>query len=210
MNRAWESFLPDLLPHLSGCPIPVVVHELRRAAQDFLEKTRAWVIWLPAISVAAGTDEIALLDGESECALVKVHEVRLDGRALMAATSQSLSENSSYWHEGSGTPKAFLFDSPGVLRLYPIPDEAAVLNVRASVKPGDMATSIQESIAAKYRDALVNGALARLMCYPNKAWTNLDLAAMCDSKFIKATEKANYAASISSGTSRIEAKHRWC
>jgi hypothetical protein len=52
----WSAWLPDVVPHLPECPIPVIEHELRRAAQLFFEGSRAWRIYVPAIAVAANTE----------------------------------------------------------------------------------------------------------------------------------------------------------
>lgn len=209
----WSAWFPDLLPHLPGCPNAVVQHELKRAAQEFFEKTRAWRVLLAPVAVAAGTDELDLVPTDTEQSLVRVEEAWYDNRKIDPLTADEASaEFGDDWMSHTGAPSAYVQEFPGTLRLYPIPDTDALtgLKFRVSVKPSESCTGLPDALADKFRDALADGAKGRLMLYPGKDWTNLDLGAAMKGQFESAKSAGNLQANRSFGRGRNSNKARWC
>lgn len=209
--KTWSFWLPDLLPHLPDCPIPVVERALLRAAQDFMRGSRIWKITLPPIPVTIGIESITIpMDADKD--LVRIEEAWLDGDRLMLITPDELDgDYDDDWTLHTGTPTSLVQYVPGVVTVYPKPLSAALtgLKLKVSVRPSESAIGIIDEISVKYRDALECGALARLMAMPGKAWTNLELSAFHMQNFnaITATATADTARGFNQG--RIKSRPTW-
>lgn len=208
---AWSDWFKDLLPHVPGCPNILAAHELRRAAQAFLDQTRAWQVTQAAATVTAGqTIETISVAGAD---LVRVEKAWYDGKPMDIKTTEDM--DASYaddWQIHTGTPSCLLQLTPGVLQFYPIPtvDATTGLKLRVSLKPNETATGVPHDLAMKYRSEILAGAKARLMLYPGKPWTNGDLAVISGGAFDAGVGKANLAAARSFGRGRIAARPKWC
>lgn len=212
MAKAWATWLPDLLPQLPDCPNIIVEHEVKRAAQTFFEKTRAWAVTLDSESVAAGDYEIVLAASSGQ-EIVRVNQAWYDGVSLTPGSADYLAnQTSDAWQLHQGTPTAFVQETPNVVRLYPIPvnNSTTGLVVRAAIKPSDSASGIPDELAAKYRDAIASGAKGRLMLYANKPWSNPELGMKHEGDFNATMAHANLDAATSSGRSRVSSTPRWC
>lgn len=210
--KLWETWLPDLLPKLPGCPIPVVEHELRRAAQMFFENTRAWHVTLAALPVIAAQDSVTVTPTSGEQELVRIEQTWYDeGPPLSGLTGDEISEQfGDYWQAHTGVPKAFIEETPGVLRLYPIPVDAATIGLvaRIAVKPSEVSTGIPDELAVKHRQALTDGALGKLMLYVDKPWSNLEYGGKHSLDFMTAINSATVQAAF--GRGRIASRPSWC
>ena len=81
MMRDWSDFFPDVLPAVElGTPEPTVVHQLRRAAQDFCHRTRAWRMTLEPITTVDGQSEYAIPLPE-QTTLFLCHDYKAEGRS---------------------------------------------------------------------------------------------------------------------------------
>lgn len=209
----WSDWYPDLLPHLPGCPALIVDHELRRASQVFFEGSRAWKKTLDALPVSAGSELLTLSTGSSELDTVRAEKAWYDGKPIDVLTTEELGNSfSDNWHDHTGTPIALVQFEPGVVRLYPIPTEAAVtgLVVEASIKPSDSSTGLPDNLRIKFKEAISTGAKGRLMIYPNKSWSNLELGIAMGSTFDGSVSKARLDASLSFGRGAIRSRPGWC
>lgn len=209
----WADWLPDILPHVQECPIPVVEHEVRRAAQEFLGKTRAWKLDLAAMSVSSGNPNVTLSFGAETVLAARIEAAWLDGAALeIVPLSEMSSRFGSGWNADTGTPTVLVPISPSSVRLYPIPNAAATTGLTATIAaiPNEVATGIQEDIATQYRNTIATGAKARLMLYPGKPWQNPDLAAVNNALFQQEIDTGISAVATAGGSGRVAATTRWC
>lgn len=209
----WSSWLPDLLPQLPECPGITVEHEVRRAAQRFFSGSRAWNVTLPAIPVEAAEDAVAIAPTDHEQDLVRVLQVWYDDNIIEATTGDVLASRfGDNWQNHIGAPIAYIQDSPGVLRLYPVPEARSEsgLIARIAVAPSDVSAGIPDNLAIAYRDELAMGAKARLMLHANKPWSAPEFGLKNESDFIAAINRANSSAATSFGKSRIASRPRWC
>ncbi|MPT10926.1 hypothetical protein [Comamonas sp.] len=151
MMRDWADFFPDVLPAVElGTPEPTVVHQLRRAAQDFCQRTRAWRTTLDAITTEDGLSEYAIpLPGQS--ALVRVEGAQLSGHGSLAL-----------WRPGLGDGQYLMTPDARrvVLHRTVAADLALVLDV--TLKPGDMSMGIDDAVFDQYSEVIALGAVARL------------------------------------------------
>lgn len=211
--KLWNAWLPDLLPHVPGCPVIVAEHELRRAAQAFFQQTRAWQVILPAVTVDADQFEVDVTPVDTTLDLVRVESATYDGRPLGKQTSDVLdAEFTDDWTAHTGTPSDYVQMTPNVLRLYPVPvaDATTGVVVRAAVAPGDTSAGLPDDLASRFWDEMHAGAKARLMLYPGKPWTNPELAAVYGQAFSNMVSTATATAARAYGQARIPARVKWC
>lgn len=209
--KAWSFWSPDLLPHLPECPIPVIERALLRAAQDFMSTSRVWKIVLMPIAVPIGTTTITVpMDNDKD--LIRVEEAWLDGQKLNLVTPDELDgDYNDDWSLHTGTPIDLVQFVPGIVALHPKPLAVATtgLKLKVSARPSESAVGITDEIAAKYRNALECGALAKLMMMPNKPWTNLELSAFHMQNFNMVTAKATVDAARGFNQGRIKSRPTW-
>lgn len=211
--KAWSYWMPDLLPHVPGCPQVLAEHELLRAAQAFFQQATAWRVDEAPVAVAAGTAEVSVAPSDAGMELVRVDALWYDGEKLDPIAPKTLdAQYASDWQTHEGTPTSYFQVVPGVVRLYPIPIAASVtgLKRRLIVAPSDTATGLPDDLAQKYRDEIQVGAKSRLMLYPNKPWTNDGLAAVYGQAFSILVAQASVAAARAYVQARIPSRPRWC
>lgn len=211
--KPWSYWFPDLLPLVPGCPNVIAAHELRRAAQVFCEQTKAWKVVEAARPVAADTETVAAAPSDSGMELSEIDRVTYDGKRLDAETLDSIEQDhGANWETHTGTPFAYFQLTPGEIRLYPKPVEAALTGIVFTlvVKPSDTATGIPDDLAIKYRDAFHVGAKARLMAMPGRAWSNPGDASAYGTAFDSMCGTGNVQAARSFGAARIAARPKWC
>lgn len=211
--QAWASWFPDLLPHVPGCPQVLAEHELRRAAQVLMRRTRAWQVDVPAVAVGAGQDVVTVAPPSADHELVRVEAAWYDGRPLEPTTAEALDAlYADDWRAHTGTPSKYIQMVPGEIRLYPVPVADAVtgLSVRLSVAPSETAAGLPDDIALRFRDDVQVGAKARLMLYPGRPWTNPELAAVYGQAFDSLVGTATATAARSYSRARIPSRMKWC
>ena len=151
MMRDWADFFPDVLPAVElGTPEPTVVHQLRRAAQDFCHRTRAWRVTLAPITTEDGLAEYAIPLPEQTTL------VRLEGAELLGHGSVVL------WRQGQGHGQYLMTpDARRVVLHRPVAaDLGLVLDV--TLKPGDAAMGMDDAVFDQYSEVIALGAVARL------------------------------------------------
>ena len=208
---AWSTWLPDLMPHLPGCPNAVARHELLHAAQILLQRSRAWTVTLPDQPVVAAQETVDVdLTGAE---LVRIERAWYDGVVVPPRLVNEIEEAfGSDWQEHTGTPTAIVQMSPQVVRLYPIPvaDAATGLRLRAALRPTESATGIPGDLARRYWEQILAGAKARLMLMPGKPWTNPDMAGVQAGAFDAGVSRAGWDAATGFGRGRIRSRPKWC
>lgn len=207
----WSDWLPDLAALLPACPSITMEHELRNAAITFFEDSRAWKSMLDPIRVVAGQPDIDIepSDGNQE-AVVRIEAGWFDSKPIKAISADELDVSfNDDWTVHTGSPSHFVTLMNGQTRLYPSPNMAGTLKLRASLRPADEATRLPDGLM-KYRKDIGQGALAQLRLYPNQPWSDPALAAVNQSAFRAAIDKLNLRASRSFGRARIPSRTRWC
>lgn len=211
--KAWSYWFPDLAIHVPGCPSVLMVHELRRAAQTFFERSRAWRVTQAPIAVGAEVSELPSAPTDATMDLVEVEAAWYDGKPLDPITLEEL-DNAFHddWQAHTGTPSRYLEPTAGTLRLYPVPVAAATtgLKLRLIVKPSDTSLGLPDDMAARYRDAIHLGAKSRLMAIPNKTWTNLELATAFGTSFAAQADAAGGKSARGNVHARVRARPKWC
>jgi hypothetical protein len=150
--RPWSHFYADVLPVVpAGTPDPTVTHHLRRAAQDFCRRTRAWKESLDAVKTAEGV-KVYDLELPPFAELVRLESVTLGGDPVEVWRSGFGSSCGRYAHTTDGKVLG--------LGFAPAPDQPLV--AVASLAPGNMAIGVEDVLFDRYDEVIALGAVARL------------------------------------------------
>jgi len=121
--KALSAFYSRILPHLPGCPEPVVDQMLLTSAIEFCEKSQVLRQNLDSISTVADIGEYDLDSPSAQLIISRVLGVTADGIPLVGDMAESFPR---YLPVDSGIPSSFYVDrtdSQFVLRLLPTPDD---------------------------------------------------------------------------------------
>lgn len=149
--KPWSTFFPDVLPAVVGLglPEPTIEHQIKRAAQEFCRRTRAWRVTLdPVFTSSNGLSYDMELEPRSE--LVRIESAKLDGHSI------------TVWRDRDGRGR-FVFTPDGRTVVFSEqPGQGQQLVLTASLRPSDAATGLEDALADRYSEAISRGAVARL------------------------------------------------
>ena len=167
----YDSLVKEILPYVPGCPDSLVETNLRSATIELCEKSRAYTFDLDPISTVSGTFEYDF----DQPTGTDVHS----GNDLDPISPRSLELNFPDWRNRSAIPRVYLQKTPDTFWLVPVPNSSATDAIQLSValKPTRTASSISTDFSTDYRDAILYGALYRLLRIPSRDWTDAPAAA---------------------------------
>lgn len=155
----WSDLFPRILPHVPGCPEPLVEDVVRQTAIAFCRETKVWEEQLENVYPVAGITKYAL-NLPDETSVLSI------ASAVQGKTSTDEGE--------SLTPtlnvfNALTFDSSMS------PDNGPI-EVRAILKPSEDSSGMPDRIGYGYDTAIIHGAIASLVVMPKKDWSAPELA----------------------------------
>jgi hypothetical protein len=170
----YETLFADILPMVQGCPDPLIINAIRAAVIEFCEKTGAYQVELEPITTISGTYEYDL-EAPTGYNVHKIVWLTYEGNDLETSTPTLVEQNYSNWRASTGTPEVYVKASQNLFQLIPVPDStrASSVRLRAQLKPNRASTSCDSAILDDYRDAIVNGALFRILRIPSRDWSDL-------------------------------------
>lgn len=176
MAISYESLVPEVAPNLYGCPDLLIKNSIRSAVIELCEKASVYQAELDPVTTVSGIYEYDL-EAPSGTSVQKILWVTHQGKDLEPITSTLLEQRIPKWREASNasTPAYFIKQNTSTFWLAPIPSTTIVSStlVRAVLKPTHTSTTCADEVMNDYRDAIINGALFRLLRIPNKDWTDL-------------------------------------
>jgi len=175
MTTPWSAFHDYVLPDLPGAPAAAVDIALRQAAISFCEKSLAWRYAHPKIAVTSGTASYAFVP-LSGAAVHAITYAEFDGDEIECNAGElNIASAVDDWRNATGTPE-YIVGGTTSLQLVPAPDAGGTLTLKVALKPSPSATGIDDDIFNEYREAIVHGALARMMLSPKKPYSSPQLA----------------------------------
>lgn len=180
MTVLWTAFYDYILPDLPGCPFAVADNALRLAAIAFCEQSLAWRYQHPGVSVVPATAEYAFVP-PAEAVVHAITYAEFAGKEIEAHAGEA-NIRIADWRNRTGTPE-YVLGGATSLTLVPIPDVAGTLKLTVALKPSPTATGVDDNIFNEYREAIVHGALAKLMLSPKKPYTSPNLATYHQQQF---------------------------
>lgn len=182
----WSAWGPDVMPHALGASYPLMEQEVRRAAHEFLRRTRAWTEWLAPEKTRPEGAEYEF-DVPQGAAVLRIERATLDGRPF--AVHAALACPSDWTEHGLDSPGLVSADRT-TFRIAAGMAPGRAMQVQVSLVPSEKAAGIPDALAHQHHDAIRNGALARLLAVPGQAWTDMNLAAYRTALFEGAIDAA--------------------
>ena len=183
-----SDFFPRMLPYLPGCSEPLAAQAVLDAAIAFCEDTQAVREQLDSFTTSAGVGAYEL-DTPSQQQVARVFDVVVDGRPMAAIAAEDVGPAS----EAIGSPMAFYttrYGSEFLLHLFPTPDGAYNVQVRAALRPTRNATQLEDDLFNLWSDAVLAGAMARVMAIPGQPFSDPAGSAGYSMAATRATNKA--------------------
>jgi len=183
-----SDLFPLVRPHVQGCPNPLIVQELRMAAIDFCQKTKAW---RERVTTAIYRQD------RSVCPLdyAEIHEIE----------KAEFSDGSNTWPlqpvpflltdiedrdtTTEGAPQYITQSAPDTVSILPFGTGTltlhAIMKPQSTPKYGVSGTTTRQAIqnviptflAAQYGEVLAHGALSRLLTMSGVPWAQPQLGA---------------------------------
>lgn len=178
MSRAWEDFLPLILPDLPGCPKALALAAVRRGADELCRGAYVWTGELGPVDVSAGQTDYTFAAPSGSVPVIMLG-LYYQGVPLSAATAEELDEKYPGWSElTAARPLRFIVPAIGKVRLVPKPTTAATgaLTARMVLAPAHDAADVQDLIFEQWAPAVAHAAKAELMAVPGKAWSDPQLS----------------------------------
>lgn len=160
-----------------AAPDPLILEMLREAADELCTRTRAWIVEPDAIDIEIGEARYSVAIEATQLP-VEIIELRLDGVRLEPENLPDWTRSAAEWPASTGLPTKYALVAPNEVVLNALPAAAGSLQFKVAVKPARASTRVADWLVADQQDALVAGALARLLLLPNRPWTGPDLAAI--------------------------------
>ena len=169
----FDSLIKEVLPYVPGCPDTLVKTHLRAATIEACEKSQAYLHYLDTIITVADVYEYDF----SQPTGTDVHQILWmihDGNDLDPISPRSLELNFPDWRNRSSLPKVYLQKTPDTFWVVPVPSSSKTNAIRLSValKPTRTSNNINTDFSTDYRDAIIYGALYRLLRIPSKDWSD--------------------------------------
>lgn len=189
---------PDVLATAPACPTLTILREVRNAARELCERAKCYRVDVENEPVASGEVHFYFYMPDNT-QLVAPIDLTLNGDPLLPSSPQLLNEVDPEWRSETGQPCRYIRSTENIdaIRLYPIPEQAYAtpgLYGEIAVKPTRAATNIEELFLDRYHDALVAGALSRLLMIPKKPWSDPGMGGHYKNQFEqKIIEARNYA-----------------
>jgi hypothetical protein len=205
--KSITEFLPEVMPSVPGCPVPVAINALRNSVIEFASRT-GLLEQTALIDLESGVSEYPI-ELESGTVPVLFRRGFLDKRTSRVdpASPIELDSENPNWPLLKGLPR-HAFIRNGLLTVTPIPVAVGEIEAVFSYTFSRSATRISDEIAEAWIEEVARGALMRLFLMPGVPWANPTLAAAYKTQFDFDVAGAALGAAKGSTTQSIRATPR--
>jgi hypothetical protein len=194
----WDAWTPDVSIDVKGCPSITIEKAVRDTVIDFCERTHLIQRTVGPLDVTAGAGEKTSF-GTSIAATEHVLAIKaawIDGKSVEIYGPADAAADFPDWQTALGTPEYLVMERPNAYYVVPALADPMVgaLRMRVAVGLLETATGCDDRIRRDYRDAITQGAKARLFAIADKPWTNLPLAGVMQASYMGAVSSATIVA----------------
>lgn len=171
----FSDLYPEILPSVPQCPLPMVDRAILNAAIEFCAFSDVMQVDLPDF-VTVADQKVYDLIYDTANDVTNLVSGRCETWEIYPISTTELAARGAY-EAITGAPVRFWHPTPDTIRLYPIPNDVYSLNnLRAAIRPKANATTIDDFLTTKYREAIASGVLSRLLSMGNQPWTDKETA----------------------------------
>ncbi len=172
---SYSSLVKEVLPYVPLCPDLLVERNLRSAAIEFCERSKAYILDMDPFTTTSGVYEYDF-DIPTGTEVHQILYMTYDGKDMDPISPRSLELNYPDWRDKSGNPHVYLQKTPTTFWVVPVPSGPKEVIASVALKPSRTSNSIDTTVSNQYRDAIIYGALYRLLRIPNREWTEIGSA----------------------------------
>jgi len=173
-----EALLPEVLPHVKGCPDFLAIDHLREAARELCRRAHIWSVTLASFNTVVGTVQYTMpLPAESSA--VRLFRVDVGDQLDMLLLDESAASN----EVAHGSQSAFAWLAGDKLNVNPKPTAIVPVVVELSLKPSASGLTLPDWIGEDWRIALARGARGTLFEMKGSDWFDPAMADFNTGKF---------------------------
>lgn len=188
---SFKELAPEVLSVAAACPSPTIVRSLRNAAVELGTRASCMRYTMDPQTVFTGMPSVEL---NTPCDMVvsRIENLSFDGTRLSPTSVTMLDADVKGWRSQTGAPTSYIRsqNSLDAVVLYPVPAVAGVLTGEVAVVPARGSAEMPEVYLDKFQNALIDGALSRLLSVPSAPWYNRSAAAYHARRFEGALDDA--------------------
>lgn len=163
----WSDLYQEILPHVAGCPEPLIDDALRRTVTKFCRETHIWKEQLDDIYPVSGVTRYQLALPE-ETQLLELSDARYN-----TGNGKTSQVPMNEW------PTVNVF---GLLTFSEDPGNKPI-QIHGILIPSKDATGVPDRIGEHYRESLIHGAIAMLQEIPKRDWSAPEYASFHKAEF---------------------------
>lgn len=164
----WSDFAPYVMPHVIGCPSPIMEHHAKLMTMNWCRKTLCWQKWLDDCRTVPGQPVIEL-DVEQGLHIVKVFQVHVGGRQIDMVHPQAGRAVAAEGQDDGA--EAVFYDTNGTLYKLPTPTERLPVRVFAALTTS-MGSSTFPDDLAEYVPDIAPGITASIQMLPKQVFSS--------------------------------------
>lgn len=209
--------LPMILPRAVGCPNVVAEQQAKLAAIEFCEFTKAWR-QVVTMTVTANPRVVLAPFG---AAIHQIAEATYDGQPLRPLLAEEARLPAMGDFVPEGLPRTMTQIEAGSVILSPF--QPGTLRALVYLKPSagqaygfdpeyplrDACAVVDANVIKLHGDALVHGALSRILSLPRQPFTDPPMAAYCKAEFEKAKGEVQREVYRGQQGARVRVKPQW-
>jgi hypothetical protein len=184
---SWENWMPELVLAAPTAPAPLIYQCLNRSAREFLRQTRAWQEWLDPTQVTGEAFKEYEFELPQGAELLRLERATLNGRPLEVANARDVPADPwKYAQKG----RAYLVSTD--LQDFTVGScsGTGLVQVYVSLLPGIRGSTVPDSIAVRYHEAIREGAKAALLNTSGTEYYQPDQAGVALGFFRQAVDDA--------------------
>jgi len=193
-----DTFLPEILQYVQGCPTIMARTHIRNAIILFCERSRILKRDPSSFFLTEDVHTYTLKYSGDRYIAIASKECQIgsgqNGTKLRETTEHELDTTAYNWREREATTPSdyFLTDEINEVRFYPMPnaDSDDEVYFKTIVKPRKNVTEVDEFIWEKWEETIQAGALASLLMMPGASWRDRDLAKEMSRMFSQGIRRA--------------------
>ena len=211
--KTLESFLPEILPDVPGCPSDMAIRALRNTIVEFCEKSLIHQDTMDAITVLQNVTDYDL-EPPKNYRIQKIMKMWYLGQELEALAPDDLGLPDAYrtniagYTASKGPPAGFTQKDVDTFTILPIPDQkyTSSLTMRVALVPLRTMTEVADFLFEIWGETIGFGTKARLMLTPGKPYSNNEAANFNQVRYMTGLNDARQRASRGNVRSSLRVK----
>lgn len=168
-----DEVINEVLAEVPGCPIFTARDRIRWAAIEFCKQTGVSVETTRELDIDADEAVVTLPCPSASVQTWQVLWIKTTRGPVVPLDRRAMSEGRAEWEGLTGDyPKGYVRRGRGLIEFVPVPVATLTeeMSIHCSYIPRRTATRIDRVLVDEYSEALVSGALSRLLKMSKEVW----------------------------------------